>query len=97
MARQTGLRAAMLNEITGDPAWQATFVFYMGYPKVTAHASPRRPVRPYSYDGPNPRTVLELRRSRGTPPSKLAICRCSRACDGVLEVTLYFRITDYRE
>ncbi|MGA7462829.1 MAG: hypothetical protein WBW69_21515 [Candidatus Korobacteraceae bacterium] len=37
-------RAAMLNEITGDPGWQPTFVFYMGYPKVTAHASPRRPV-----------------------------------------------------
>lgn len=37
-------RAAMLNEITGDPSWQPTFVFYMGYPTVTAHASPRRPV-----------------------------------------------------
>ena len=38
-------RAALLNEITGDPAWQPTFVFYMGYPKLTAHASPRRPVQ----------------------------------------------------
>lgn len=37
-------RAALLNEITGDAAWQPTFVFYMGYPKLTAHASPRRPV-----------------------------------------------------
>jgi nitroreductase len=37
-------RAAMLNEITGDPSWQPTFVFYMGYPTLTAHASPRRPV-----------------------------------------------------
>jgi len=37
-------RAALLNEITGDPAWQPTFVFYMGYPTLTAHASPRRPV-----------------------------------------------------
>jgi nitroreductase len=38
-------RAAMLNEITGDPSWQPTFVFYMGYPRLTAHASPRRPVQ----------------------------------------------------
>jgi nitroreductase len=37
-------RAAMLNEITADPSWQPTFVFYMGYPTLTAHASPRRPV-----------------------------------------------------
>jgi nitroreductase len=37
-------RAALLNEITGDPTWQPTFVFYMGYPKLSAHASPRRPV-----------------------------------------------------
>lgn len=36
--------AAMLNEITGDPTWQPIFVFYMGHPTVTAHASPRRPV-----------------------------------------------------
>jgi hypothetical protein len=38
-------RAALLNEITGDPTWQPTFVFYMGYPTLTAHASPRRPVQ----------------------------------------------------
>jgi hypothetical protein len=37
-------RGALLNEITGDPTWQPTFVFYMGYQTVTAHASPRRPV-----------------------------------------------------
>ena len=37
-------RAALLNETTGDPTWQPTFVFYMGYPTLTAHASPRRPV-----------------------------------------------------
>ena len=37
-------RAALLNEITGDPTWQPTFVFYMVYPTLTAHASPRRPV-----------------------------------------------------
>ena len=37
-------RAALLNEITADPAWQPTFVFYMGYPKLSAHASPRRAV-----------------------------------------------------
>jgi hypothetical protein len=38
-------RAALLNEITGDVSWQPTFVFYMGYPTVTAHASPRREAR----------------------------------------------------
>lgn len=38
-------RIALLNEITGDPAWQPTFVFYMGYPTLPAHASPRRPVQ----------------------------------------------------
>jgi nitroreductase len=38
-------RAALLNEITADPTWQPTFVFYMGYPKLSAHASPRRPVQ----------------------------------------------------
>jgi nitroreductase len=39
------LRAALLNEITGDPTWQPTFVFYMGYPKLSAHASPRRSIQ----------------------------------------------------
>ena len=38
-------RAALLNEITGDPTWQPTFVFYMGYPTLPAHASPRRSVQ----------------------------------------------------
>ena len=37
-------RASLLNEITGDPTWQPTFVFYMGYPTVSAPASPRRPL-----------------------------------------------------
>jgi hypothetical protein len=37
-------RDALLNQITGDPTWQPTFVFYSGYPTLTAHASPRRPV-----------------------------------------------------
>jgi hypothetical protein len=40
-AAHTGL----LNQITGDPTWQPTFVFYTGYPTLTAHASPRRPVQ----------------------------------------------------
>jgi hypothetical protein len=39
------LRTALLNEITGDSTWQPTFVFYMGYPTLPAHASPRRPVQ----------------------------------------------------
>jgi nitroreductase len=37
-------QARLLAEITGDPAWQPTFVFYMGYPTSVARASPRRPV-----------------------------------------------------
>ncbi len=38
------LRASLLGEVLGDGAWQPTFVFYMGYPKWTAHASPRRSI-----------------------------------------------------
>jgi len=38
-------RVALLNELTADFTWQPTFVFYMGYPKLSAHASPRRPVQ----------------------------------------------------
>jgi nitroreductase len=38
------LRANPLAEVLGDAAWQPTFVFYMGYPKWPAHASPRRPI-----------------------------------------------------
>ncbi len=38
--RQAGLLAGMM----GDAASQPTFVFYMGYPTRTAHASPRRPI-----------------------------------------------------
>jgi hypothetical protein len=36
---------ALLNEITGDSMWQPTFVFYMGFATLAAHASPRRPVQ----------------------------------------------------
>jgi hypothetical protein len=43
-------RLAMLNAITGDATWQPTFVFYMGYPTITARMSPRRPV-PAVVDG----------------------------------------------
>ncbi|MGA2371182.1 MAG: Acg family FMN-binding oxidoreductase [Candidatus Korobacteraceae bacterium] len=42
---QPASRVALLNEITGDHTWQSTFVFYMGYPTLAAHASPRRPVQ----------------------------------------------------
>ena len=38
------LRAGLISEILGDSTWQPTFVFYMGYPKWSAHASPRRPI-----------------------------------------------------
>jgi nitroreductase len=36
---------ALLNDITGNSMWQPTFVFYMGYATLSAHASPRRPVQ----------------------------------------------------
>jgi hypothetical protein len=36
------LRASLLGEVLGDATWQPTFVFYMGYPTLTARASPRR-------------------------------------------------------
>ena len=36
-------RAGLLAEVLGDTAWQPTFLFYMGYPTLKAHASPRRP------------------------------------------------------
>jgi hypothetical protein len=38
-------RMTLLNEITGDATWQPTFVFYMGYAPLPAHASPRRAVQ----------------------------------------------------
>ena len=38
-------REALLSAITLDRTWQTTFVFYMGYPSLSAHASPRRPVQ----------------------------------------------------
>ncbi len=41
---QPAQRAKLLGELLGDPAWQPTFVFYMGYPTLAARASPRRPV-----------------------------------------------------
>jgi nitroreductase len=37
-------RAGLLAEVLGDPAWQPTFVFYMGYPLLPARASPRRSI-----------------------------------------------------
>jgi len=36
--------ASPLADILGDPGWEPTFVFCMGYPSLPAHASPRRPV-----------------------------------------------------
>jgi hypothetical protein len=39
-----GRRAEMFAELLGDASWQPTFLFYMGYPTLTARASPRRPV-----------------------------------------------------
>ena len=37
-------RTASLADVIADAVWQPTFVFYMGYPTLTARASPRRPV-----------------------------------------------------
>jgi hypothetical protein len=39
------VRTAQLGELVGEAAWQPTFVFYMGYPTLTARASPRGPVQ----------------------------------------------------
>ncbi len=36
--------AALLAELLVDASWQPTFTFYVGYPTLTARASPRRPV-----------------------------------------------------
>ena len=41
---EPALRANQLAEVLGGTAWQPTFVFYMGYPKWTAQASPRRSI-----------------------------------------------------
>jgi nitroreductase len=38
------LRASLLAEVLGDATWQPTFVFYMGHPKGSAYASPRRSI-----------------------------------------------------
>jgi hypothetical protein len=40
LAKRTG----WLGDVMGDYTWQPTFVFYMGYPTLTARASPRRPI-----------------------------------------------------
>jgi nitroreductase len=45
MQGRTPKSLLQLAEITGDPTWQPTFVFLMGYPTEQAHASPRRPVQ----------------------------------------------------
>jgi nitroreductase len=37
-------RQSQLSNVIGDPSWQPTFLFLMGYPTQPAHASPRRPV-----------------------------------------------------
>jgi len=37
------LRAGLLADVLGGTAWEPTFLFYMGYPTLIAHASPRRP------------------------------------------------------
>jgi len=37
-------RAGLLGDVIADAAWQPTFVFYMGYPTLTARASPRRSI-----------------------------------------------------
>jgi len=31
-------------ELLGDTSWQPNFLFYMGYPTLTARASPRRSI-----------------------------------------------------
>jgi hypothetical protein len=41
---QEARHAALLAELTGDTAWEPTFMFYMGYAVRPGLASPRRPV-----------------------------------------------------
>ena len=36
-------QAELLAEITRDPSWQPTFMFFMGYPTARAHETVRRP------------------------------------------------------
>jgi hypothetical protein len=45
MQGRTPKSLSQLAEITGDPTWQPTFVFLMGYSTEIAHASPRRSVQ----------------------------------------------------
>jgi hypothetical protein len=70
-------RAALLNEITADPTWQPTFVFYMGDPKLSAHASPRRPVEAVLVWRPRSRA----RSSNGEQPGELRPSSCNLAAD----------------
>lgn len=42
--QKPALRASLLAEVLDDATWQPTFVFYMGYPKWSALASPRRSI-----------------------------------------------------
>jgi hypothetical protein len=42
--KKPALRASLLAEVLGDATWQPTFVFYMGHPKGSAYASPRRSI-----------------------------------------------------
>jgi len=37
-------RVGLLGELLGEAEWQPTFIFYMGYPTLTARASPRRSI-----------------------------------------------------
>jgi hypothetical protein len=37
-------RLAMFSKLMRDSGWQPTFIFCMGYPRLPASASPRRPV-----------------------------------------------------
>lgn len=42
--RKPANRQSQLNNVIGDPSWQPTFLFLMGFPTQTGHVSPRRPV-----------------------------------------------------
>ncbi len=39
------LQTSLLAELTGDAAWQPTFMFRMGWPIRAAHLSPRRSIQ----------------------------------------------------
>jgi hypothetical protein len=58
-------RAGLLNEITADPTWQPTFVFYMGIQSCRPTPAHAVLFKRYSSDGPDPASAPRAGRSLG--------------------------------